>query len=153
MIYYANINKRQMNAIILFIIGIPAIEIYLMIKVGGIIGALNTILLIFFTAITGIYFAKMEGLNTLRSGFGQIIKNEIPMYEIISGAALAFAAFLLILPGFLTDFVGFLLIFPPTRKIIIKSFSTKVQTQKYSKDFIEGDAEEIKEDKNNLKDN
>ena len=142
-----------MNAIILLIIGIPAIEIYLMIKVGGIIGALNTILLIFFTAITGVYFAKMEGLNTLRSGFGQIIKNEIPLYEIISGAALAFAAFLLILPGFLTDFVGFLLIFPLTRKIIIKSFSSKVQARKHSNDFIEGDAEEIKEDKNNLKDN
>ena len=104
-----------MNAIILLIIGIPSIEIYLMIKVGGIIGALNTILLIFFTAITGVYFAKMEGLNTLRSGFGQIIKNEIPLYEIISGAALAFAAFLLILPGYLTDFVSFLLIFPLTR--------------------------------------
>ena len=91
-----------MNAVILFIIGIPAIEIYLMIKVGGEIGALNTILLIFFTAITGVYFAKMAGLSTLRSGFNQLVKNEIPIYEIISGAALAFAALLLIIPGFLT---------------------------------------------------
>ena len=103
-----------MNAVILFIIGIPAIEIYLMIKVGGIIGALNTILLIFFTAITGVYFARLAGLNTLRSGLSQMIKNEIPIYEIISGAALAFAALLLIIPGFLTDIVGFLLIIPVT---------------------------------------
>ena len=98
-----------MNAAILFIIGIPAIEIYLMIKVGGTIGALNTILLIFFTAITGVYFAKLAGLSTLRSGLGQIVKNEIPIYEIISGAAIAFAAFLLILPGFATDVLGPLL--------------------------------------------
>ena len=109
-----------MNALILFIIGIPAIEIYLMIKVGGVIGALNTILLIFFTAITGVYFAKIAGLNTLRSGLGQLVKNEVPVYEIISGAALAFAALLLIIPGFLTDIVGFLLIFPLTRKFFIK---------------------------------
>ena len=107
-----------MNAVILFIIGIPAIEIYLMIKVGGAIGAFNTIILIFFTAITGVYFAKIAGLSTLKSGFNQLIKNEIPVYEIISGAALAFAAFLLILPGFLTDIVGFLLIIPITRKLI-----------------------------------
>ena len=92
-----------MNAVILFIIGIPLIEIYLMIKVGSIIGAFNTIFLIFFTAITGIYFAKLAGLNAMRSGFNQLIKNEIPIYEIISGAALAFAALLLIIPGFLTD--------------------------------------------------
>jgi len=100
--------STQMNVIILFIIGIPAIEIYLMIKVGGMIGAFNTILLIIFTAVTGVYFAKLEGLNAIRSGFGQIVKNEIPIYEIISGAALAFAALLLIIPGFLTDFLGFL---------------------------------------------
>ena len=104
-----------MNAVILFIIGIPAIEIYLMIKVGGVIGALNTILLIFFTAITGVYFAKIAGLNALQSGLGQLLKNEIPIYEVISGAALAFAALLLIIPGFLTDIVGFLLIIPITR--------------------------------------
>ena len=114
-----------MNAVFLFIIGIPLIEIYLMIKVGGIIGAFNTIFLIFFTAITGIYFAKLEGLNTIRSGFGQLVKNEIPVYEIISGAALAFAALLLIIPGFLTDVVGFLLIIPPTRKMFIRLLSTK----------------------------
>ena len=119
-----------MNAAILLIIGIPAIEIYLMIKVGGVIGALNTILLIFFTAITGVYFAKIAGLSTLRSGFNQLIKNEIPIYEIISGAALAFAAFLLILPGFLTDVVGFLLIIPTTRKVFIKLVAAKFNTKK-----------------------
>ena len=112
-----------MNAIVLFIIGIPAIVIYLMIKVGGIIGALNTILLIFFTAIAGIYFVKMAGLSALRSGLNQLVKNEIPIYEIISGAALAFAALLLIIPGFLTDIVGFLFIIPITRKLFIKSIS------------------------------
>ena len=114
-----------MNAVILFIIGIPAIEIYLMIKVGGVIGALNTILLIFFTAITGVYFAKLAGLRTLQSGLSQIVKNEMPIYEIISGAALAFAALLLIIPGFLTDIIGFLLIIPITRKFFIKSISSK----------------------------
>jgi len=133
-----------MNAIILFIIGIPLIEIYLMIKIGGVIGAFNTIFLIFFTAVTGIYFARLEGLNALRSGFNQMIKNEVPIYEIISGAALAFAAMLLIIPGFLTDFIGFLLILPPTRKIIINSFSSKVYKKKHKDDFIEGDFEEEK---------
>ena len=136
-----------MNAIILFIIGIPAIEIYLMIKVGGIIGALNTILLIFFTAITGIYFAKLAGLSTLRSGLGQIVKNEIPIYEIISGAALAFAALLLILPGFLTDIVGFLLIIPVTRKFFIKSISSKFEKKKNNENIIEGVIEEENEEK------
>ena len=96
-----------MNVFILFIIGIPLIEIYLMIKIGSAIGAFNTIFLIFFTAVTGIYFAKLEGLNAIKSGFGQLVKNEIPIYEIISGAALAFAALLLIIPGFLTDLIGF----------------------------------------------
>ena len=99
-----------MNALILLIIGIPAVEIYLMIKVGGFIGALNTIFLIFFTAVTGVYFAKLAGLSTLKSGFSQIVKNEIPIYEILSGAALGVAAFLLIMPGFLTDTIGFLLL-------------------------------------------
>ncbi len=131
-----------MNAVILLIIGIPAIEIYLMIKVGGIIGALNTILLIFFTAITGIYFAKIAGLNTLRSGFNQLVKNEIPIYEIISGAALAFAAFLLILPGFLTDIVGFLLIIPTTRKVFIKLIAAKFNTRKNKDNIIEGTIDE-----------
>ena len=139
-----------MNAVILFIIGIPAIEIYIMIKVGGIIGALNTILLIFFTAITGVYFAKLEGLNALRSGFGQIVKNEVPIYEIISGAALAFAAFLLIVPGFLTDVLGFLLIIPATRKLLINSISSKFKKEK-KEDFIEGEYEEP--ENNDKKDN
>jgi len=131
-----------MNTIILFIIGIPLIEIYLMIKIGSVIGAFNTIFLIFFTAVTGIFFARLAGLSTLRSGFNQIIKNEMPIYEIISGAALAFAALLLIIPGFLTDFIGFLLILPPTRKIIINSFSSKVYKKNHKDDFIEGDFEE-----------
>ena len=136
-----------MNAIILLIIGIPAIEIYLMIKVGGTIGALNTILLIFFTAITGVYFAKIAGLNTLRSGFNQLVKNEIPIYEIISGAALAFAAFLLILPGFLTDIVGFLLIIPITRKVFIKLVAAKFNTKKKKDNIIEGTIDEKDEKK------
>ena len=109
-----------MNAVILLIIGIPLIEIYLMIKVGSMIGAFNTIFLIFFTAITGVYFARLAGLNAIRSGFNQLVKNKIPIYEIISGAALAFAALLLIIPGFLTDLIGFFLIFPVTRKNFIK---------------------------------
>jgi len=136
-----------MNAAILLIIGIPAIEIYLMIKVGGIIGALNTILLIFFTAITGVYFAKIAGLSTLRSGFNQLIKNEMPIYEIISGAALAFAAFLLILPGFLTDVVGFLLIIPTTRKVFIKLVAAKFNTEKNKNNIIEGTIDEKDEKK------
>ena len=101
--------RRQMNALILFIIGIPLIEIYLMIKVGGMIGAFNTIFLILFTAVTGVFFARLEGFRALRSGFNQLVKNEVPIYEMISGAALAFAALLLIIPGFLTDLIGFLL--------------------------------------------
>tara|TARA_B100001769_G_C22001581_1_gene538246 strand:+ start:296 stop:706 length:411 start_codon:yes stop_codon:yes gene_type:complete len=136
-----------MNAVILLIIGIPAIEIYLMIKVGGIIGALNTILLIFFTAITGVYFAKIAGLSTLRSGFNQLIKNELPIYEIISGAALAFAAFLLILPGFLTDTIGFLLIIPPTRKFFIKLITSKFNKKKNNDNIIEGTIDEKNEEK------
>ena len=139
-----------MNAVILFIIGIPAIEIYLMIKVGGVIGALNTILLIFFTAITGVYFAKLAGISTLRSGLSQMIKNEIPIYEIISGAALAFAALLLIIPGFLTDIVGFLLIIPVTRKFFISSISSKLKnkTVNNNEDIIEGNIDENQQDPN-----
>ena len=136
-----------MNAVILFIIGIPAIEIYLMIKVGGVIGALNTILLIFFTAITGVYFAKLAGLRTLQSGLSQIVKNEMPIYEIISGAALAFAALLLIIPGFLTDIIGFLLIIPITRKFFIKSISSKFKKKKNNDNIIEGVIEEENEEK------
>ena len=134
-----------MNALIL-IIGIPTIEIYLMIKVGGVIGALNTILLIFFTAVTGIYFAKLAGLKTLQSGLNQIVKNEMPIYEIISGAALAFAALLLIIPGFLTDIVGFLLIIPITRKFFIKSVSLKFKKKENEENIIEGSYEEIKKE-------
>ena len=143
--------NRPMNTILLFIIATPLVEIYLMIKVGSIIGAFNTIFLIFFTAITGVYFAKLEGLNTIRSGFNQLIKNEIPVYEIISGATLTFAAILLIIPGFLTDFIGFLLIVPITRKIFIKILSSKFNKKKINKNFIEGEFEETKQDDNNGK--
>ena len=126
------------------------IEIYLFIKVGGMIGAFNTIFLIFFTAITGIYFAKLAGLNTIRSGFNQLIKNEIPIYEIISGAALAFAALLLIIPGFLTDLIGFLLIIPVTRKLFISTISSKLRNKKVNnnKDIIEGSIDETQQDNN-----
>ena len=134
--------SRQMNAVILFIIGIPLIEIYLMIKIGGIIGAFNTIFLIFFTAITGVYFARLGGLNAMRSSVSQLIKNKIPIYEIISGAALAFAALLLIIPGFLTDLIGFLLIIPITRKFFIKSISSKFKKKESEKNVIEGVIEE-----------
>ena len=134
---------RQMNAVILFIITVPLIEIYLMIKVGSTIGAFNTIFLIFFTAITGVYFAKIAGINTIRSGFSQLIKNELPVYEIISGAALALAAVLLIIPGFLTDFIGFLLILPITRKILINSISVEInKKKKKNENIIEGNVEE-----------
>ena len=145
--------NRQMNAVILFIIGIPLVEIYLLIKVGGIIGAFNTIFLIFFTAIMGVYFARLEGLNAVRSGFSQLVKNELPIYEIISGAALAFAALLLIIPGFLTDLVGFLLIVPVTRKFFIRSISSKFNRKKNDEDIIEGSVEENKQDNNNNKNN
>ena len=141
-----------MNAVILFIIGIPLVEIYLMIKIVSVIGIFNTIFLIFFTAITGVYFARLEGLNTLRSGFNQLVKNEIPIYEIISGAALAFAALLLIIPGFLTDIIGFFLIVPVTRKIFIKIISSKFKKKKINGDFIEGDFEETKQNDNDRKD-
>ena len=143
-----------MNAIILFIIGIPIIEIYLIIKVGGVVGAFNTIFLIFFTAITGVYFAKLAGLNAIRSGLNQLIKNEMPVYEIISGAALAFAALLLIIPGFLTDLFGFLLILPITRKFFVKLISSNLQRKKDGTnikddaDIIEGSFEENKQEDN-----
>ena len=140
-----------MNAVILFIIGIPLVEIYLLIKVGGIIGAFNTIFLIFFTAIMGVYFARLEGLNAVRSGFSQLVKNELPIYEIISGAALAFAALLLIIPGFLTDLVGFLLIVPVTRKFFIRSISSKFNRKKKEENIIEGSFEENKQNNNNKK--
>ena len=136
-----------MNALILFIISIPLIEIYLMVKVGGVVGAFNTIFLIFFTAITGVYFARLAGLNAIRSGFNQLMKNEMPIYEIISGAALAFAALLLIIPGFLTDLVGFLLIIPVTRKFFIRSISSKFNRKKNEENIIEGSIEEENEEK------
>jgi UPF0716 protein FxsA len=135
-----------MNPVLLSIIVIPILEIYLFIKIGSQIGAFNTILLIFITAIIGIYYAKYEGLNTLRSGFLQIVKNQTPAYEIISGAAIAFAAILLILPGFATDFLGFLLIFPITRKLIFGNFSNKFKSQNKKKNnFIDGEFEDIED--------
>ncbi len=140
---------KQMNAVLLFIIVIPLIEIYLMIEIGGVIGALNTIFIIFFTAITGIYFAKLEGLNTMRSALNQIKKDEIPVNEIISGATLAFAALLLIIPGFLTDIIGFLLIIPFTRKKLIKIISPKFDTKETKKKIIEGESEEINPNNDN----
>ena len=141
-----------MNPLLFFIIIIPAIEIYLFIKIGGQIGALTTILLIFSTAILGVYYAKYEGLNTLKSGFSQLSKNETPAYEVISGAAIAFAALLLIIPGFATDFLGFLLIFPISRKFIFKKFSKKFTKQKRERNnFIEGEFEDIGNDDDNRK--
>jgi len=135
-----------MNPVLLSIILIPVLEIYLFIKIGSQIGAFNTILLIFVTAIIGIYYAKYEGLNTLRSGFTQIVKNQTPAYEIISGAAIAFAAILLILPGFATDFLGFLLIFPITRKLIFGNISNKFKNNEPKrKKFIEGEYEDIED--------
>ena len=138
--------------LIFFIIAIPLVEIYIMIKIGYIIGAFNTVFLIVFTAFAGIYYAKLEGLNTVRSGFQQLIKNELPFYEIISGAALALAAVLLIFPGFLTDIIGLMLIIPPTRKLFIKFVSSKIKKrEKTESDIIEGEYEEItkKKDKKN----
>ena len=133
---------RQMNAAILFIIGIPLIEIYLMIKIGGVIGAFNTIFLILFTAVTGVYFAKLAGISTIRSGIGQLVRNEVPVYELISGAAIAFAALLLIIPGFLTDVIGFLLIIPFTRKFILKNLSSIFQKTNFQNNVIEGEFED-----------
>ena len=136
-----------MNSIILAIIIIPVLEIYLLIKIGSQIGAITTILLIFTTAIIGIYYAKYEGLNTLRSGFSQLSRNETPAYEVISGAAIAFAAILLIIPGFLTDLLGFLLIFPITRKIIFGNFTKKFKRKRDVKNnFIDGEFEDIEDD-------
>ena len=136
-----------MNTILLSIILIPAIEIYLMIKIGSQIGAATTILLIFFTAILGIYYAKYEGLKTLRSGFIQISKNEPPTFEMMSGAAIAFAAILLIIPGFATDFLGFVLIFPISREFIFKKFKNKFKSQKNERNnYIDGEYEDIEED-------
>ena len=133
-----------MNSILLSIILIPIIEIYFFIKIGSQIGAITTILLIFITAIVGVYYAKYEGLNTLKSGFLQMSKNQAPAYEIISGAAIAFAALLLIIPGFATDILGFLLIFPISRKFFLNKFSNKFQKKEDGKNnFIDGEFEDI----------
>ena len=136
-----------MNSVLITIILIPIIEIYLFIEIGGQIGAFNTISLIFITAIIGVIYARYEGLNTLRSGFSQLIKNEAPVYEIISGAVIAFAALILIVPGFATDLFGFLLIFPLTRKLFFGKFINKVKNEtKIKKPYIEGEFEDIEED-------
>ncbi len=139
-----------MNSILLLIILIPVIEIYLFIKIGAQIGALTTILLIFITAVLGVYYARYEGLNTLKAGFTQLSKKETPAYEVISGAAIAFAALLLIIPGFATDLLGFFLIFPVTRKIILNKLSKKFSSKKSTKNnFIDGEFEDI--DDHNVK--
>ena len=136
-----------MSTFLLLLIGIPIIEIYLFIKIGSQIGAFNTISLIFITAFLGILYARYEGFNTIKSGMSQLIKNEMPIYEIISGAALAFAAMLLILPGFATDVFGLLIVFPPTRRLLIKKLSTKYPSEnKRKQDFINGEFEDIDED-------
>ena len=137
-----------MNILLLLIISIPLIEIYLFIKIGSQIGAFNTISLIFITAFIGVIYARYEGFNTLKSGMSQLVKNELPIYEIISGAALTFAALLLILPGFATDLIGLLIIFPPTRKLLLKKVSVKYSKNNQTKqDFINGEFEDIDEDK------
>ena len=137
-----------MNSIFFTIILVPAIEIYLLIKIGSQIGAITTILLIFATAVVGVYYAKYEGLNTLKSGFLQLSRNESPTYEVISGAAIAFAALLLIIPGFMTDIIGFLLIFPVSRKLIFSKISEKYKFKENlkKKDYIDGDFEDIEDD-------
>ena len=138
-----------MNTLLFSIIGIPILEIYLFIKIGSQIGAFNTISLIFITAVIGVFYARYEGLNTLKSGMAQLIKNEVPIYEMISGAALAFAAVLLIIPGFATDLLGLLLIFPLTRKFFLKRLSKKYSSKKANdkKNFIEGEYEDIDDKK------
>ena len=137
-----------MNSVLILILSIPLIEIYLFIKIGSSIGAFNTISLILLTAIIGVAYARYEGFNTLRSGMPQIVKNEVPIYEIVSGAALTFAAILLIIPGFATDFFGLLLIIPITRKLIFNAFSKKFNKKNNTyknKDFIEGEYKDMDE--------
>ena len=136
-----------MNSILIALILVPIIEIYLLIKIGSQIGAITTILLIFTTAIVGVYYAKYEGINTLKSGFLQLSKNQSPSYEVVSGAAIAFAALLLIIPGFVTDIIGFFLIFPMSRKFIFEKLSNKFKFKKQNKNnVIEGEFEDIKDD-------
>ena len=134
-----------MNPIFLTIILIPVIEIYLLIKIGSQIGAITTILLIFTTAVVGIYYAKYEGLNTIKAGFNQLRQNQTPTYEMLSGAAIAFAAVLLIIPGFATDLIGFFLIFPVTRRLILSKFNKKFK-RKNKNNFIDGEFEDIEDD-------
>ena len=135
-----------MNTLFISIILVPIIEIYLFIKIGSQIGALSTILLIFVTAFVGIAYARYEGLNTLKSGFSQMVKNELPAYEIISGAAIAFSALLLIIPGFATDVLGFLIIIPFTRKLIFGKFIDKIKKKREKNHFVEGEFEDIEDD-------
>jgi UPF0716 protein FxsA len=136
-----------MNTALILIVGIPLIEIYLFIKIGSQIGAFNTVLLILTTAVIGVAYARYEGFNTLKSGIAQLVKNEMPVYEIISGATLAFAAFLLILPGFATDLVGILLVIPLTRKILLSRFvKTNINKNRKKNNYIEGDYEDISDD-------
>ena len=136
-----------MNTVLLAVILIPIIEIYLFIKIGSQIGAFSTIFLVFFTAVVGVYYAKYEGINTLRSGMMQIIKNQIPAREFVFGAAIAFGAVLLIIPGFATDLIGFLLIIPITRKLMLGKFNKKFESKKTkNNDFIEGEFEDIEDD-------
>ena len=135
-----------MNTALILIIGIPLIEIYLFIKIGSQIGAFNTVLLILTTAVIGVAYVRYEGFNTLKSAIGQLVKNELPVYELISGATLAFAAFLLILPGFATDLVGLLFVIPFTRKILLGRFVKKNTNKKKKNNYIEGDYEDITED-------
>ena len=136
-----------MNTALILIIGIPLIEIYLFIKIGSQIGAFNTVLLILVTAVVGVGYARYEGYNTLKTGMSQLVKNELPVYELISGATLAFAALLLIIPGFATDLIGMLLIVPFTRKFILKKFIKKHdRTKKKNMNYIDGDYEDISED-------
>ena len=136
-----------MNTALILILGIPLIEIYLFIKIGSQIGAFNTVLLILTSAVIGVAYVRYEGFNTLKSGIGQLVKNEMPVYEIISGATLAFAAFLLILPGFATDVVGILLVIPFTRKILLRRFvKTNINKNKKKNNYIEGDYEDISDD-------
>ena len=140
-----------MNSLLLVIIVIPAVEIYLFIKVGAIIGAFNTVLLIFITAFIGIYYARSEGLNTFNQGIKKMIKEQLPIYELISGALIAIGAIFLIIPGFATDLIGFLIIFPPTRKLIFKKYSFKNNNNKNYKskknDYIEGEYKDIDDKK------
>ena len=136
-----------MKSLILLIIIVPLVEIFIMIKVGHVVGAFNTILLIAFTAFAGIYYAKLEGLSTLKAGLNQLVKNEIPAYELMSGATIAIGALLLIFPGFLTDLIGLILIVPYTRKLLFRSTISKFKKENFTSNYIEGESSDIDEDK------